>query len=94
MGDIPARKPKAAEQDTATPPQPTPTEVNGAPVAAKLARHAKGRNKWTEEETADLLRGVAKFGIGNWKKILQFSDYHFNGRTAVDLKDRYVVPYG
>ena len=48
------------------------------------------RNKWTEQETEDLLRGVAKFGIGSWKKILMSPDFNFNKRTAVDLKDRSV----
>ncbi|KAL1634531.1 hypothetical protein SLS56_002224 [Neofusicoccum ribis] len=49
----------------------------------------KRRKKWTEEETTNLLKGVAKFGIGNWKKILECSDFSFDGRTAVDLKDRF-----
>ncbi|KAF2196157.1 hypothetical protein GQ43DRAFT_445369 [Delitschia confertaspora ATCC 74209] len=47
------------------------------------------RNKWTEEETKDLLRGVSRFGIGSWKRILKCPDYTFHGRTAVDLKDRF-----
>ncbi|KAI4726776.1 hypothetical protein E4T49_05466 [Aureobasidium sp. EXF-10728] len=49
------------------------------------------RNLWTDEETNDLLAGVSRFGIGNWKKILLCSDYHFHKRTAVDLKDRFRV---
>jgi hypothetical protein len=47
------------------------------------------RNLWTDQETTDLLAGVSRFGIGNWKKILLCSDYQFHRRTAVDLKDRY-----
>ncbi|KAF2192801.1 hypothetical protein K469DRAFT_694842 [Zopfia rhizophila CBS 207.26] len=47
------------------------------------------RNKWTEEETRDLLMGVSRFGIGNWKRILHCPDFKFNSRTAVDLKDRF-----
>ncbi|PVH97603.1 hypothetical protein DM02DRAFT_468471, partial [Periconia macrospinosa] len=47
------------------------------------------RNKWSEQETKDLLVGVSRFGIGNWKKILQCPDFTFNQRTAVDLKDRF-----
>ena len=53
----------------------------------------KKRNKWTEQETKDLLRGVARFGIGNWKKILECKDYVFRDRTSVDLKDRFVVSF-
>ncbi|KAH0373202.1 SURF1 family protein, partial [Aureobasidium melanogenum] len=49
------------------------------------------RNIWTEQETNDLLAGVSRFGIGNWKKILLCSDYQFHKRTAVDLKDRFRV---
>ena len=49
------------------------------------------RNKWTEEETAELLKGVARFGVGQWTKILQKSDYNFSGRSALDLKDRFRV---
>ena len=53
----------------------------------------KKRNKWTEQETKDLLRGVARFGIGNWKKILECKDYVFRDRTSVDLKDRFVASF-
>lgn len=48
-------------------------------------------NKWTERETACLLKGVAKFGIGQWTKILNCPDYTFEDRTALDLKDRFRV---
>lgn len=48
----------------------------------------KKNKRWSEEETRDLLQGVARFGIGSWKKILLHPDYKFNNRTAVDLKDR------
>ncbi|KAF2274466.1 uncharacterized protein EI97DRAFT_345332, partial [Westerdykella ornata] len=47
------------------------------------------RNKWTAQETKDLLTGVSLFGVGKWKKILDCEDFHFNNRTAVDLKDRF-----
>ncbi|XP_060924395.1 telomeric repeat binding factor a [Limanda limanda] len=45
------------------------------------------KNKWTESETAMLKEGVEKFGEGNWSKIK--SRYSFNGRTNVNLKDRW-----
>ncbi|KAI9740956.1 MAG: hypothetical protein M1818_004562 [Claussenomyces sp. TS43310] len=47
------------------------------------------RKKWSEEETKDLLLGVQKHGIGNWTRILHDSAFTFNGRKAVDLKDRF-----
>ncbi|KAK8201861.1 hypothetical protein M8818_005385 [Zalaria obscura] len=37
------------------------------------------------------MNGVARFGIGGWKRILTCPDYSFNKRTAVDLKDRFRV---
>jgi hypothetical protein len=49
----------------------------------------KVRKKWTEDETNQLLLAVARHGIGNWTKILQDSEYKFDNRRAVDLKDRF-----
>ena len=51
---------------------------------------ARGRVHWTDQETADLLEGVKKHGLGKWKNILKDEDFHFNPRrTGIDLKDRY-----
>ncbi|KAF2655053.1 hypothetical protein K491DRAFT_716565 [Lophiostoma macrostomum CBS 122681] len=52
-------------------------------------KELRKRNKWSEQETKHLLQGVSKFGIGNWKKILNCPEFAFNQRTAVDLKDRF-----
>jgi hypothetical protein len=35
------------------------------------------------------LLGVSRHGVGRWTTILEDPDYHFNGRTAGDLKDRF-----
>ncbi|KAF2240399.1 hypothetical protein BU26DRAFT_498002 [Trematosphaeria pertusa] len=64
-------------------------EAERATTEPSKAKELKRRNKWSEQETKDLLVGVSRFGIGNWKKILQCSDFNFNHRTAVDLKDRF-----
>ncbi|KAF1975575.1 hypothetical protein BU23DRAFT_552505 [Bimuria novae-zelandiae CBS 107.79] len=56
--------------------------------ANALPRKRK-RQIWSDQETKDLLVGVAKYGIGNWKKILQCPDFSFHQRSAVDLKDRF-----
>ncbi|XP_035484254.1 telomeric repeat binding factor a isoform X3 [Scophthalmus maximus] len=45
------------------------------------------KRKWTERETQMLKEGVRKFGEGNWSKIKAY--YTFNGRTNVNLKDRW-----
>lgn len=52
-------------------------------------RSRRNIRRWTEEETIDLLRGVVKCGIGNWKAILAQPELKFNKRTASNLKDRY-----
>lgn len=47
------------------------------------------RQRWTENETKQLMEGVEIYGAGKWKRILQHSGFTFQpGRTAVDLKDR------
>ena len=51
--------------------------------------YLRPRMKWTEEETDQLLKGVAIYGVGKWKKILLHPEFSFQkGRTPVDLKDR------
>lgn len=54
-------------------------------------RALKPRRKWTKQETEDLLQGVALYGVGNWKKILEDARFSFNARTSIDLKDRSVL---
>ncbi|KIX95768.1 uncharacterized protein Z520_08476 [Fonsecaea multimorphosa CBS 102226] len=49
------------------------------------------RRRWTDAETADLMAGVNKYGIGRWKQILDDPSFNFRDRNSVDLKDRYRV---
>ncbi|KAH8802789.1 hypothetical protein F5884DRAFT_682501 [Xylogone sp. PMI_703] len=49
----------------------------------------RARKKWTEEETRLLLLGVKKHGVGRWTDILEDPEFPFEGRTGVDLKDRF-----
>lgn len=65
------------------------TEERSIPLEPKEPKQSRRRKKWTDEETEQLLQGVARYGIGSWKRILSHPDYRFNNRTAVDLKDRY-----
>ncbi|KAK0661539.1 Telobox protein 1 [Lasiodiplodia hormozganensis] len=74
---------KSLASGPAAAPSATPSTKSQKPETGKR------RKKWTEEETTTLLKGVARFGIGNWKKILDCPDFSFDGRTAVDLKDRF-----
>ncbi|CAL1697612.1 unnamed protein product [Somion occarium] len=49
----------------------------------------KQRKKWSEEETQMLVRGCNKWGVGNWKAILNDPELTFDNRSPVDLKDRF-----
>jgi hypothetical protein len=55
----------------------------------KTRKDVKARKKWTEEETNNLLLGVAKHGVGRWTSIVEDPTFLFNGRSGVDLKDRF-----
>lgn len=68
---------------------PGKADVPGQGNGDKTSKHK--RRRWSDEETACLLKGVARFGIGNWTKILKCEDYSFESRTALDLKDRFRV---
>ena len=57
-------------------------------LASDKNKVVRQRRKWSEEETKNLLRGVTKHGIGRWKEILLDPELAFDGRRAVDLKDR------
>ncbi|KAI0393042.1 hypothetical protein F5Y17DRAFT_327837 [Xylariaceae sp. FL0594] len=59
------------------------------PAGKVKRRPAKPRRKWSEKETSDLLLGVSKHGVGKWTDILGDPNFHFNDRTAGDLKDRF-----
>ena len=56
--------------------------------------YTRERTAWTEEETDQLVKGVAIYGMGRWKNILDHPELHFReGRTNMDLKDRYVTAH-
>lgn len=71
--------------ETVSAPEPPQEES----PAESPARVVQPRNKWTDEETTQLLLGVKKHGIGNWKKILDDKEFKFNNRKAVHIKDRF-----
>lgn len=51
------------------------------------------RRPWDKDETYALIRGVGKFGVGDWKLILNCPEYKpilaLKGRRPTDLKDRW-----
>ncbi|KAJ4333453.1 hypothetical protein N0V95_009425 [Ascochyta clinopodiicola] len=59
--------------------------------ARSQVKAPRKRTRWSQKETEDLLTGVSRYGIGRWKQILDCTDFQFQGRTAVDLKDRFRV---
>lgn len=71
------------------------SSLKHSPKSSKLKKssevHKKRKHKWSDAETKNLVDGVAKFGIGRWKRILMCPDYNFNQRSAVDLKDKFRV---
>ncbi|KAG0650240.1 Meiotically up-regulated [Hyphodiscus hymeniophilus] len=82
--------PKLTELDTSRQdrsPAPAGKKRPGCKHATK--KNVKTRKKWTEEETNNLLLGVSKHGVGSWTDILGDPSFLFNGRSAVDLKDRF-----
>ncbi|KAI4280200.1 MAG: hypothetical protein L6R35_005959 [Caloplaca aegaea] len=51
---------------------------------------ARKRTKWSDEETHCLVKGLDKYGVGKWTRIVNDPGYSFRqGRTALDLKDRF-----
>ncbi len=80
-------KKKTESTDGKQTPHKTPTAATGK----KEPRSRRKFCKWSGAETNDLLKGVAKHGIGNWKLILDDPGYHFNDRKPTDLKDRFRV---
>lgn len=74
-----------------------PTTGASTPLSATIPSTKDGnkprraRRKWSDDETRHLLAGVRKHGVGKWKQILTDSNYTFQERSAVDLKDRYRV---
>lgn len=70
-----------------------PKDARPTGLTAKEKKPKKRRkpNKWTDGETEQLIQGIRKYGIGKWKQILEDADLRFDGRSCVDLKDRFRV---
>ena len=56
---------------------------------SKARRSSRKRRIFTAKEEEWLWDGVRKYGVGNWKTILE--SYPFSERTSVNLKDKYRV---
>ena len=83
------QKSKATEvEGAAMPRRRKPKERSASPYITKRT-YNRGRTKWTEKETEQLVKGVAIYGMGRWKNILDHPEFQFQtGRTSMDLKDR------
>lgn len=63
-------------------------EVNGELEAFR--KQNKRDLKWTDEEVEALVKGVHKYGIGNWRMILlKYNDVFKGKRRIVDLATKY-----
>jgi hypothetical protein len=47
------------------------------------------RKMFTEDEVAALREGIDKFGVGKWQLIINDSDGRLDGRSGVQVKDKY-----
>ncbi|KAL3530975.1 hypothetical protein ACH5RR_010297 [Cinchona calisaya] len=71
---------------------PSPKRGVVAPLKIYGMNNLKKRRKmkrWSTEEEDTLRMGVDKYGRGNWKFILNAYRDVFEGRTEVDLKDKW-----
>ncbi|KAF3049189.1 hypothetical protein E8E11_009933 [Didymella keratinophila] len=84
------RAPREQGASSENTPEPSPA-IKITDRAQNKAKKTRKRTKWSQKETEDLLSGVSRYGIGRWKQILECADFNFQGRTAVDLKDRFRV---
>ncbi|TFB03329.1 Telobox protein 1 [Trichoderma ghanense] len=90
--DTDAGQSKLLHELSYSPPGPRLSPEPDQPVTKPRTtrkRSSKPRRKWSEEETNHLLRGVDRHGVGKWTSILDDPDFHFNSRSAGDLKDRF-----
>eukprot|EP01129_Flabellula_baltica_P005870 TRINITY_DN2152_c0_g1_i1.p1 TRINITY_DN2152_c0_g1~~TRINITY_DN2152_c0_g1_i1.p1 ORF type:complete len:477 (-),score=118.26 TRINITY_DN2152_c0_g1_i1:64-1404(-) len=59
----------------------------------EIRRTSKGRRQrvfWTDDEEQALIKGVAKYGVGNWVSIhRRYTDDFHPQRTPSDLKDKW-----
>lgn len=84
--------PKVTEVKDNSRPDSSDYSKNSEALQKKIQKKdVRPRKRWTEEETANLLLGVHKHGVGSWTDILEDSSFSFNGRSALDLKDRFRV---
>jgi len=62
-----------------------------SPVAIQVAgmKQRRQMKKWSEEEVETLKREVQKYGKGRWKMILLKNKEVLQGRTEVDIKDKW-----
>ena len=83
------RSPKTSWNDGEAPTRRRKVKDHSTSPATAKRTYNRGRTKWTDEETDQLVKGIAIYGVGRWKNILEHSEFHFKkGRTGMDLKDR------
>ncbi|KAL7718274.1 Myb family DNA-binding domain containing protein [Entamoeba marina] len=84
-------EPKVDDDKTQKQRKRTDKQMINKPVKAPVDENGqvikKKKRRFSEEETQNLIEGVNRFGVGHWKTIL--NNFQFDGRSCVDLKDKW-----
>eukprot|EP00052_Salpingoeca_macrocollata_P025861 m.237110 g.237110 ORF g.237110 m.237110 type:complete len:178 (+) comp22495_c1_seq2:1649-2182(+) len=62
-------------------------EREGQRIASPVRRIPGRKRPWGEEEVANLIQGVEKYGVGAWCVIRD--NVYLNFRSSVDIKDKW-----
>ncbi|MCJ1274470.1 hypothetical protein MMC21_002266 [Puttea exsequens] len=81
---------ESASDGTSESGRATKTKQRSKNVERAPKTYIRARMKWTDVESKQLVKGVAIYGMGRWKAILEHPEFIFQeGRTGPDLKDRF-----
>eukprot|EP01135_Chromosphaera_perkinsii_P007107 Nk52_evm6s696 gene=Nk52_evmTU6s696 len=93
VGAKPKAKPTNKLTKVGPPMRVRPIPVKDMDIAPReIIGGRRQKTVWEEYEVDMLIKGVKKFGFGNWKTILEmYPALMERGRTNVDLKDKWRV---
>ncbi|XP_047974201.1 uncharacterized protein LOC125216510 isoform X2 [Salvia hispanica] len=80
---------RTSEWDDSNDGSPIDTVLKPSPLRQYDGKRRRRARKWSLDEEETLRIGVERFGKGCWKRILDEYRDAFDGRTDVDLKDKW-----